>query len=128
ESEVTGLLRLPDHLHELGTRAPETIRLERWRVALHGQGFADRRVTDNLAAAYPPAVPGWLNVGVLHTALEGAAGHATYAPCRLADLHARGYDYWALGHVHAFAVHAEAPSWVVHPGCLQARHANETGA
>ncbi len=126
-SEVTPLLRWPEHVHELATAAPETLRLEALRVALHGQGFAERHVTANLAAHYPPPVPGWLNVGVLHTALDGAADHAPYAPCTVADLAARGYDYWALGHVHAFGVRNEAP-WIVYPGCLQGRHVNETGA
>ena len=27
-------------------------------------------------------------------------GHENYAPCALADLINKGYDYWALGHVH----------------------------
>ncbi len=126
-SEVTASLRWPDLVHELPTAAPATVRLDACRVALHGQGFAAREQTANLAAAYPPPVAGWLNVGVLHTALEGAPGHATYAPCTVADLARRGYDYWALGHVHRFAVHAESP-WIVHSGCLQGRHVNETGA
>ncbi|MBK7473151.1 MAG: hypothetical protein IPI73_23545 [Betaproteobacteria bacterium] len=39
----------------------------------------------------------------------------------------KGYDYWALGHVHAREVVAEAPR-IVFPGNLQGRHANETGA
>ena len=27
-------------------------------------------------------------------------GHDTYAPCSLKDLQDKGYDYWALGHIH----------------------------
>ena len=38
----------------------------------------------------------------------------------------RGYDYWALGHVHAREVLCEAPH-VVFPGNLQGRHMRETG-
>jgi DNA repair exonuclease SbcCD nuclease subunit len=38
----------------------------------------------------------------------------------------KGYDYWALGHVHAREVLSEAP-WVVFSGNLQARHAREIG-
>src|SRR3546814_5000772 len=37
------------------------------------------------------------NIGVLHTALEGNAMHANYAPCSLDELHAKGYQNWALG-------------------------------
>lgn len=126
ESEATAVLPWPPHVQELPTAAAGTVRLAGCRVAVHGQGFAQRAVTANLALAYPPPVPGWLNVGVLHTALDGAEGHAPYAPCTVADLARCGYDYWALGHVHRHAIHARDP-WIVYPGCLQGRHANETG-
>jgi DNA repair exonuclease SbcCD nuclease subunit len=43
------------------------------------------------------------------------------------DLLARGYDYWALGHVHEHAVLHQDPH-VVFAGCLQGRHVRETGA
>jgi DNA repair exonuclease SbcCD nuclease subunit len=38
----------------------------------------------------------------------------------------RGYDYFALGHVHTREVLSEKP-WIVFPGNLQGRHARETG-
>jgi DNA repair exonuclease SbcCD nuclease subunit len=63
----------------------------------------------------------------LHTALEGRAGHAPYAPCRLSALIDRGYDYFALGHVHTRELLCERP-WIVFPGNLQGRHARETGS
>jgi len=71
-------------------------------------------------------VPGWFNIGLLHTSLTGRAGHDPYAPTDLGTLVAKGYDYWALGHVHAREVVAESPR-IVFPGNLQGRHANETG-
>lgn len=126
ESEMTKKLLLPPNVHTFGTRHPTSFRIEGLRVALHGQSFRDAATTDNLAAAYPPPVPGALNIGVLHTALEGNAAHATYAPCSVPELVARGYDYWALGHVHEHAVVREDP-WVVFPGNLQGRHARECG-
>jgi DNA repair exonuclease SbcCD nuclease subunit len=66
------------------------------------------------------------NIGVLHTALEGNAAHANYAPCALEELHAKGYQYWALGHVHEYRVW-EGRSAIVFPGNLQGRHIRETG-
>ncbi len=71
-------------------------------------------------------MPGALNVGLLHTALDGREGHALYAPCTLASLVDRGYEYWALGHVHRHEI-AHAHPFVVYPGNLQGRHARETG-
>ncbi len=117
----------PPNLHRFAVRRPETHRIEALRVALHGQGFAQRAETRNLAAAYPPAERGWFNIGVLHSALTGRAGHEPYAPCTPADLRAKGYDYWALGHVHAYEEVARDP-WVVFPGVLQGRSVRETGA
>jgi exonuclease SbcD len=66
------------------------------------------------------------NIGILHTALEGNSAHATYAPCSLDELHAKGYHYWALGHVHEHQIW-EGVSMVVFPGNLQGRHIRETG-
>jgi len=66
------------------------------------------------------------NIGLLHTSLDGREGHAAYAPCKLDDLRARDYQYWALGHVHASEEVSTDP-WVVFPGSLQGRHARETG-
>ena len=62
----------------------------------------------------------------VHTALDGTRGHDPYAPCSLQGLRDRGYEYWALGHVHQRAVLSQDP-WVVFPGKLQGRHAREIG-
>jgi exonuclease SbcD len=126
ESEMTRRLDLPDNVHAFSSRKAETIRLDDLRVALHGHSFRTRDTTENLAADYPPPVPGWFNIGVLHTALAGHAAHQPYAPCTLEELQARGYEYWALGHVHEHQVW-RAASTVVFPGNLQGRHVRETG-
>jgi DNA repair exonuclease SbcCD nuclease subunit len=80
----------------------------------------------NLAESYPERVPHLLNIGLLHTSINGREGHEPYAPCSLDLLKSKGYDYWALGHVHAREVVCDAP-WVVFPGNLQGRHAREMG-
>ena len=125
DSVVTRSLTWPDSVVEFSTRRPETHRLEELRVALHGRGFPRREVTENYAVDYPEPVPGWFNIGVLHTAC-GRAGHENYAPCTAAELAARGYDYWALGHVHAFEIVSRDP-WIVYPGNLQGRSVRECG-
>lgn len=126
ENEMTRRLDLPDNVRCFGAQRAEVIRIDDLGVALHGQSFKVRETTDNLAAAYPAPIPGLYNIGVLHTALEGSAAHASYAPCTVAQLHARGYQYWALGHVHEFA-RWDGPSTIVFPGNLQGRHIRETG-
>jgi DNA repair exonuclease SbcCD nuclease subunit len=95
-------------------------------VALHGQGFAHRAVGENLVSNYPGRVPGWFNIGVLHTALMGRPLHDTYAPCTPGHLRARGYDYWALGHVHEYELVGTRPH-IVFAGNLQGRSIREKG-
>ncbi len=126
ESTMTRRLSLPPNVHVFDHRKPQSFRLDDLGVALHGRSFHTRDVTDNLVPSYPAPVAGLLNIGVLHTALEGKPPHARYAPCSPADLKAKGYDYWALGHVHERAVIDRDP-WIIFPGNLQGRHANETG-
>lgn len=126
ESEITKQLTLPPNVHVFSARKSETHRIEGLEVAVHGQSFRTAATEDNLAVGYPAPVPGYLNIGVLHTALEGHAAHANYAPCSVAELKAKGYDYWALGHVHEHAIHSEDP-WIVFPGNLQGRHVRELG-
>jgi DNA repair protein SbcD/Mre11 len=126
-SQIAKNLRLPGNVKELAVRKPETVVFDDLGVAVHGQGFATRAVTDDLAARYPEPVPGLVNIGVLHTSMDGREGHEPYAPTTLATLATRGYDYWALGHVHKREVLSRAP-WVVFPGNLQGRNAKETGA
>lgn len=126
KSEITRELPLPANVREFPASAPKTWRLDHLDVALHGQSYRTAATVENLAAGYPPAVPGCLNIGVLHTALDGHADHDPYAPCALDELLSRGYDYWALGHVHQYAVRHEDP-WIVYPGNLQGRHIREQG-
>ena len=124
-SSVVRALRLPDNVRELSPRKPETIEIG--PVVVHGQSFSQRITTEDLAARYPDRVPGVFNIGLLHTSIDGREGHEPYAPTTLETMRAKGYDYWALGHVHAREVVSTDP-YVVYPGNLQGRHARETGA
>jgi len=126
ENEMSKKLLLPPNVHQFETRKPTTFRIEEIKVALHGRSFKEAATTENLAVNYPDPVPGWFNIGVLHTALEGNAMHATYAPCSLAELNAKKYDYWALGHVHEHAILKTDP-WIVFSGNIQGRNIRETG-
>jgi DNA repair exonuclease SbcCD nuclease subunit len=125
-SQITKALSPPDNVHIFDTRAPQTVTLEDFGIAIHGQGFPSRSVDVDLAAEYPLGDAALFNIGLLHTSLDGRPGHANYAPCSIDSLRSRGYQYWALGHVHQREVVAEDP-WIVFPGNLQGRHAREIG-
>ena len=100
---MTKTLLLPsaDKIKMFDSRAPETVILDDLQVALHGQSFERRAVEEDLARGYPAAIRGLLNIGLLHTSATYAAGeHDRYAPCTIETLVSRGYQYWALGHIH----------------------------
>jgi hypothetical protein len=126
ESQLTRRLRLPPNTTLLSSSKSDTHVYRELDVAVHGQSYATRAITADLTLAYPQADPGLLNIGLLHTCFDGTLGHDPYAPCTLDGLRSKGYDYWALGHVHDFTVVCEDP-FIVFPGNLQGRHARETG-
>ena len=125
-SIISRKVDLPANVKKFSSREAETFQPEAWPVAIHGMSFPDRAVDENLIPRYPAPVAGKFNIGILHTSLAGNTEHDTYAPCTVEELTKKGYDYWALGHIHQPAVIRESP-WVVYPGILQGRHAKECG-
>jgi DNA repair exonuclease SbcCD nuclease subunit len=126
-SVITRRLHWPANVHEFDSEVPQVFEHVPTDTRLIGRSFANAAETRNLAASYPSRTHGSFTIGVLHTALSGRPGHDTYAPCTVDDLRGLGYDYWALGHVHAFEVVADSPT-IVFPGNLQGRHYRECGA
>ncbi len=125
-SNTTKAMPLPDNVTIFSHKKPESIVLENLGVIIHGQSYSSKAVTDNLASGYPQNESGSFNIGLLHTSLTGRENHENYAPCSLDELTSKGYDYWALGHVHKREVVAEDPK-VIFPGNIQGRHIKETG-
>ncbi len=126
-SRITKTLHLPDNVYLFSSRKPETVILDSFHTAIHGYSYPRRDVKDNISLSYPNPDPHFFNIGILHTALSGRSGHEPYAPCTKEDLIAKGYDYWALGHVHTREIVSEDP-WIIFPGNLQGRHIKEPGA
>ncbi|MFO8084465.1 MAG: DNA repair exonuclease [Desulfobacterales bacterium] len=125
-SRITKTLKLPDNTRVFSPDKPSTCILKSLGVAIHGQSFASPFVKKNLACTYPDAVSGLYNIGLLHTCATGRQGHEPYAPCSLEDLKNKGYDYWALGHVHKHELIGRHPP-IVFSGNIQGRHVRETG-
>jgi DNA repair exonuclease SbcCD nuclease subunit len=125
-SKITKKLRLPENVHLFSANKPETVTIDELNVAIHGQSFATPAVKMDLSHNYPAPLPGYFNIGVLHTCASGRKGHEPYAPCTLEGLGSKAYNYWALGHVHQYETLLEDPL-VVFSGCIQGRHIRETG-
>jgi len=89
-------------------------------VAIHGRSYSRPDTTDDISQEYPAPVQGSFNIGILHTCAGGRPGHERYAPCEIEALKRKGYDYWALGHVHRREIISDNP-YIIFPGNLQGR-------
>ena len=125
-NKLTKSLPLPDNVKVFAHRAAQTFRLDEFNVSVHGQSFATGDVKDDLSANYPAGESGRVNIGVLHTCASGRDGHDSYAPCKIEGLLSKGYQYWALGHIHKREILNEEPL-IVFPGNIQGRHIRESG-
>ncbi len=126
-NRMTKALDSPANMTILSSRKVETRKIDDLAVAIHGRSFGKQHVYENLAVGFAAAEKGVFNIGLLHTSLDGREGHAMYAPCSVDDLRSKGYQYWALGHIHKQEFVSQDP-WIVFPGCVQGRHIRETGA
>ena len=127
-SNARKIAQWPALIHEFGTDKPTTEIWENVGIAVHGQSFSARCESADLAAQYPEPVMGMFNLGLLHTSLAGSANHDTYAPTTVATLENRGYDYWALGHIHVRSQNSHSDQcFVGFSGNTQGRHIKETG-
>lgn len=128
-SRITKELTLPDSV-TLFTGRGNAVAIERARgelpVVVHGVSFAEAHAPESLLGKYRPPTEGAVNIGLMHTSLDGSPGHDPYAPCRAADLHAAGFRYWALGHIHMRSM-LDGDATIVMPGMPQGRDINEAG-
>lgn len=121
-------LTFPDNVKVFSTRKPETVLLDELPVAIHGQGFSDRSVEEDLSSNYPTAHSGYFNIGLLHTNLGGNSTHDNYAPSTRDGLVSKDYQYWALGHIHKRDKGIGGSRQLIHyPGNTQGRHIREAG-
>lgn len=133
-STMTRRLRLPTNPEGdtmmLSHEQSETRRVDDLGLAIHGRSFANQFEQSNLIPDYPRPIPHLFNLGVLHTSLNGSEEHDTYAPCTPAELKAKGYNYWALGHIHkrsSLSDHGNGTVPILYSGNIQGRHIREPG-
>ena len=126
ENPLTGETTLPDNVHVFDGEG-DCVQLPESDVWIHGVSFSEKRAEKSLLGKFSTPVADAINIGMLHTSLNGSASHDVYAPCSVNELIDTGFDYWALGHIHKRQVHCETP-WIVMPGIPQGRDIGEPGA
>lgn len=123
---------MPKHVTVFGGEKPDHSsayrRKDGQEVAIvSGISYPTAKVTDNTALTFSRK-PGsrLFHIAMLHGNVDGDLLHETYSPCSRRDLIERGFDYWALGHIHKRSVLHEKPA-IVYPGNIQGRSIKETG-
>ncbi|MBY6037989.1 DNA repair exonuclease [Fictibacillus nanhaiensis] len=119
----------PKNVHFFEGNAIQTLSYEKEGktiARIHGFSYETSAITDNRTQHYPEKKDGFYHIGVLHGQADGYSGHSRYAPFLLSELLKKGYDYWALGHIHKkMDLNDEPP--VRYSGNIQGRHSGETG-
>ena len=121
---------IPSGVHQFGA-TPECVPVnpdDASSPLICGFSYPTQEVRESVLDGFPSGEPGRLTIGLLHANVGGDAGHDSYAPCTVDDLCDKGYDYWALGHVHTRAIKHDQHPTIVYPGNTQGRHINEQGA
>ena len=120
----------PDNTHVFSNQVEtKKYRLDNGQVvAISGFSFDKQWITDPMIQDYPQAFSDatW-NIGMLHGSLSTLnSPEANYAPFTLNQLEEKGYDYWALGHIHKRQA-LNKQGTINYSGNTQGRHINETG-
>lgn len=123
----------PQNVHIFPGKSVEKVLIEKEgeKIAcIYGLSFPRREIKTNLACKFPKmskSPEDVFTIAMLHCNLGTNTGHESYAPCRLEDLTALNFDYWALGHVHRKMVVNDSHPLIIYPGNPQGLHPRETG-
>ncbi len=115
-------LRFPQNVHVF--RGREKIELAELGVDVYGFGFTEKHCKESPVTGFGPLRPDRINILVCH----GDTAGGDYGPISRAEIAASGFDYIALGHIHAGSgVLSENGVRYAYPGCIQGRGMDETG-
>lgn len=116
------VVKFPDNVTVFGqdVTTVEQMTKDGQRVGLTGFSYHQQHINEAAGASYPQRGDFDYQIGILHAGV----GDDNYAPFQVSDLLQKGYDYWALGHIHKRQVLHEAPM-IVYPGDIQGRNQND---
>jgi len=95
---------------------------------IYGISFSEKAITRNLAAEFKLAPdPAPVSIAVLHGTIGSPGPHENYAPFTREDVANKGFDYWAMGHIHKKRIVSASNPAILYPGNPQGRDFGETG-
>ena len=96
------------------------------KVHIYGFSYPKRHMLEGMTKHYQKEEGADYHIGILHGHDSKNHSHLQYAPFKTSELLEKGFDYWALGHIHQRSILHEDP-YILYPGNIQGRHKNEKG-
>lgn len=117
------VVKFPSNVKVFGEEVQtfEQVTQDGQRVGLTGFSYHQQHVNQAMIQEYPQRGDFDYQIGILHAGV----GDDNYAPFQVSELLAKGYDYWALGHIHKRQILHQNPP-VVYSGDIQGRNQNDT--
>ncbi|ANZ58287.1 metallophosphoesterase [Fructilactobacillus lindneri] len=95
------------------------------KVKITGFSYDKQAITEDMVAEFPTNSDADYQIGMVHGAIK-SGNDSNYAPFTINEMIDKGYDYWALGHIHKRQELNQNPL-IEYPGDIQGRHKNEAG-
>ncbi|EKZ1697534.1 exonuclease SbcCD subunit D [Listeria monocytogenes] len=96
-------------------------------VNIYGFSYNERHIRSSRVDEYKIQGDADFHIALLHgSEVSSSEEHDVYAPFRVQEISRKGFDYWALGHIHKRQLLAESPS-IYYPGNIQGRNRKESG-
>ncbi len=124
-------IKLPDNTTRFDDKSVSSVTYTKNGIALaeiYGISFGKKEIKENLSLRYnknSTKIP--FSIALLHGTSGKSDKHASYAPFTSRDLADKGFDYWALGHIHKWEILQKAGPAIAYPGNPQGRDFGETG-
>ena len=125
DASVYKRMEWPDNVH-IFTGEKERVRLDELGVDVYGVGFTGKTCLSSPVVGYPALDKSRLNILVCHG--EVGVPLSANGPITKAEIAQSGFDYIALGHIHApSGLLREGDTQYAYPGCLESRSFDEPG-
>ena len=119
-------LSFSDNVHIFDSETLSYFDLPEWNVSVYGYAFTSHRLPYNPFSNPPKLNEERINILLGHADVGKSASDD--CPLPLAEIAKSGFDYLALGHIHAASgIQREGYSYYAYPGCLEGRDFGECG-